>query len=34
MNETINPVLVRAALEKTGVVLYFDSEQYQALEAA
>jgi hypothetical protein len=34
IGETINPVLVRAALEKMGVVLYFDGEQYRALEAA
>ena len=34
IGETIKPVLVRAALEKMGMVLYFDGEQYQALEAA
>jgi hypothetical protein len=34
IGETINPVLVRAALEKLGTVLYFDGEQYRALEAA
>jgi hypothetical protein len=34
IGETINPVLVRAALEKMGMVLYFDGEQYRTLEAA
>ena len=34
IGETINPVLVRAALEKMGMVLYFDGKQYRALEAA
>ena len=34
IGETIKPVLVRAALEKMGMVLYFDGEQYRALEAA
>jgi hypothetical protein len=34
IGETVNPVLVTAALEKMGVVLYFDGEQYRALEAA
>jgi hypothetical protein len=34
IGETINPVLVTAALEQMGVVLYFDGEQYRALEAA
>ena len=34
IGETINPALVTAALEKTGVVLYFDGEHYRALEAA
>jgi hypothetical protein len=32
IDETINPVLVRAALEQSGVVLYFDGEQCRALE--
>jgi hypothetical protein len=34
IGETINPALVTAALEKMGMVLYFDGEQYRALEAA
>jgi hypothetical protein len=34
IGETINPVLVTAALEKMGVVLYFDGQQYRAPEAA
>jgi hypothetical protein len=34
IGETINPILVTAALEKMGMVLYFDGEQYRALEAA
>jgi hypothetical protein len=34
IGETVNPVLVRAALEKMGLVLYFDGEQYRALEAS
>jgi hypothetical protein len=34
IGETINPDLVRAALEKLGVVLYFNVEHYRALEAA
>ena len=29
-----NPVLVMAAFEQMGVVLYFDGEQYRVLEAA
>jgi hypothetical protein len=32
IGETINLNLVRAALEKMGVVLYFDGVQYRALE--
>jgi hypothetical protein len=32
IGETINPVLVRAALEQTGVVLCFDGKQYRAFE--
>jgi hypothetical protein len=34
IGKTINPVLVKAALEKLGMVLYFDGEQYRALKAA
>jgi hypothetical protein len=34
IGETINPVLVMAALEKMGMVLDFDGEQYRALETA
>jgi hypothetical protein len=34
IGETINPILVTAALEKLGVALYFDGEQYRVLEAA
>jgi hypothetical protein len=34
IGETINPVLVTAALEKMGMVLYFDGDQYRTLEAA
>jgi hypothetical protein len=34
IGETINPILVKAALEKMGMILYFDGEQYRALEAA
>jgi hypothetical protein len=34
IGETINPVLVRAALERMGMVLYFDGEHYRTLEAA
>jgi hypothetical protein len=34
IGETSNPILVTAALEKMGMVLYFDGEQYRALEAA
>lgn len=33
IGETINPNFVTAALQKTGMVLYFDGEQYRALEA-
>jgi hypothetical protein len=34
IGETINPDFVTAALEKMGVVLYFDGVQYRTLEAA
>jgi hypothetical protein len=34
IGETINPVLVTAALEKMGEVLFFDGEHYRALKAA
>jgi hypothetical protein len=33
IGETINPVLVTVALEKMGMVLYFDGAQDRALEA-
>jgi hypothetical protein len=32
IGETINPVLVRATLEQSGVVLYFNGEHYRTLE--
>jgi hypothetical protein len=34
MDETINPILVTAAFENLGVVLYFDGEQYRPLKTA
>jgi hypothetical protein len=34
IDEIINPVMVRAALEKMCVVLHFDGEQCRALETA
>ncbi len=34
IGETINPVLVRAALEKMSMGMFFDGEQYRALAAA
>jgi hypothetical protein len=34
IGETSNPMLMMMALEKMGVVLYFNGKQYKTLEAA